>query len=84
MANGYADNLTLDRKNVNGNYEPSNCRWADTITQHNNTRVNRYIEFNGETHTMAEWSRIKGINYSTLSSRINKKGWSIERALTTP
>ena len=83
MANGYADDLTIDREDVNGNYEPGNCRWTDDIVQHNNTRVNRYIEFNGETHTMAEWARIQGINYSTLSSRLNKKGWSIEKALTT-
>lgn len=82
MSNGYADNLTIDRINVNGNYEPSNCRWATDIEQHNNTRKNRYIEFNGETHTMAEWARITGIKYATLASRIITKGWSIERALT--
>ena len=84
MANGYRDDLTIDRKDVNGNYCPENCRWADDIVQHNNTRVNRYIEFKGETHTMAEWARIKGMKYVTLNTRINKYQWSIEKALTTP
>lgn len=84
MANGYSDNLTLDRKDVNGNYCPENCRWADDITQHNNTRKNRYIEFEGETHTLAEWARIKGMKYVTLNTRINKYHWPIEKALTQP
>lgn len=82
MASGYADDLTLDRKDVNGNYEPSNCRWATDIEQHNNTRTNRYIEFNGETHTMAEWAKITGINYQTLRTRLDRYKWSIERSLT--
>lgn len=84
LANGYQDGLSIDRINVNGNYEPSNCRWADTITQANNTRKNRYIEYNGETHTLSEWSRITGISASAIRSRIDKRGWSVERALTVP
>lgn len=84
MNNGYRDDLTLDRENVNGNYCPENCRWVNDIVQHNNTRVNRYIEYNGETHTMAEWARITGIKYVTLNTRINKYHWSIEKALTEP
>lgn len=84
MSHGYSDDLTLDRINVNGNYCPENCRWADDITQHNNTRTNRYIEYNGETHTMAEWAKIKGMKYVTLNTRINKYHWPIAKALTTP
>lgn len=84
MEHGYNDELTLDRKDVNGNYCPENCRWANDITQHNNTRVNRFIEYKGETHTMAEWARIKGMKYVTLNTRINKYHWTIEKALTTP
>lgn len=81
MANGYAEGLTIERKDTNGNYEPSNCVWADRKTQNNNTRANHYITYNGETHTMAQWAEIKGIKLQTLAARINIYGWTIERAL---
>lgn len=72
MANGYNDNLTIDRVNVNGNYEPLNCRWVNTEEQANNTRANHLITYNNETHTMAEWARIYNINYSTLRARVRR------------
>lgn len=84
MANGYRDDLTIDRKNVNGNYEPSNCRWASIDEQRNNTRSNIILKHNGETHTMAEWSKILEISYGALQQRLGKLGWSVEKALTTP
>ena len=70
MAHGYADNLTIDRIDVNSNYEPSNCRWVDKKTQQNNTRRNRYITYNNETHTIAEWVDILNISYNKLYKRI--------------
>ena len=82
LSNGYEETLTLDRINVNGNYEPDNCRWITQKQQMNNTRVNRFVSYNGQTHTVAEWSEITGISYATLSQRINKLNWPIEKALT--
>lgn len=56
-SSGYADDLTLDRINVNGNYEPDNCRWLTLKEQQKNKRTNTYLEFNGEVKTIGEWAR---------------------------
>lgn len=84
MDNGYRDDLTIDRKDVNGNYCPENCRWATLKDQLNNTSRNHRITYNGETHTMAEWAEITGINYKTICSRICDRKWDEIRAITTP
>lgn len=81
--NGYTDTLTIDRKDSNGNYEPSNCRWADYTTQLNNTTRNHLVTCNGETHTIAEWSKITGINSNTLNYRV-RKGWDEDRLFIPP
>lgn len=78
---GYSEELTIDRIDVNGDYEPNNCRWADVKTQSNNTRRNHYLTYKGETKSLAEWAEIKKINYSTLRARINTYHWSVEKAL---
>lgn len=83
MANGYADNLTIDRIDVNGNYEPSNCRWVSRKIQSNNRRNNVYLTYKGETHTISEWGEIKNIKPSVLYQR-KRKGWSVEKMLETP
>lgn len=72
LANGYADNLTLDRINNNGNYEPSNCRWTDIPTQMVNRHNTRWETINGETHTLKEWAEISGINLRTIQSRYDR------------
>lgn len=81
LKNGYKDNLTIDRIDVNGNYEPSNCRWVDMYFQANNKRNNRLIAYNGITDTLANWSKKYNINSRILGWRI-RNGWDIEKALT--
>lgn len=83
MANGYSDDLTLDRKDNDGNYCPENCRWITRKEQANNTRRNHYVTYNGETHTIAEWATIKEKKYSLLYSRLCVMHWDIGRALNT-
>lgn len=83
VASGYAPDLTLDRIDNDGNYQPSNCRWVTKREQSNNTRKNRHIEHDGESHTLAEWSRITGVNALTIAYRLNV-GWSVSDALFTP
>lgn len=81
MDNGYEEDLTIDRINNNGNYEPSNCRWTTQKEQSRNKRNNHLITYNGETHCISEWAEIKNINYKLLSNRINKSKWSAEKSL---
>lgn len=82
LANGYDKGLTLDRIDNNGNYEPTNCRWVDMKIQSNNKRTNVRLTYNGETHTIMEWSEITGLHYNTIQDRKNK-GYSIEEILKT-
>ena len=72
MVNGYQDNLSIDRIDSNGNYEPSNCRWETSKRQNNNTRKNRIVHYKGEAHSVTEWSEIAGISRSTITTRLNK------------
>lgn len=81
--NGYNDSLTIDRIDTNCDYSPNNCRWVDRVAQANNTRRNVYVTINGETKSIPDWSRIFGVNYRSVHTRI-QKGWDPVLALTTP
>lgn len=75
MANGYADNLTLDRIDSNGDYEPSNCRWITMSEQQTNRRNNVLITYKGKTQCVAEWARELGVTQQNLYVRI-RNGWT--------
>ena len=79
-ANGYTDELSIDRIDNNGPYSPENCRWVNHRSQCNSTRRNHCIEINGEQKTIAEWSRISGVKGPTIRKRL-LLGWSPEDAV---
>jgi hypothetical protein len=82
MRDGYADTLTIDRIDCDGNYTKENCRWATSVQQNRN-RTNNLV-FNGETAAEASL-RITGGYYEKLvSNRISYNGWSVEKAFNTP
>lgn len=80
MTNGYADNLSIDRIDNNGNYCPENCRWATRKEQNCNTRRNRLYTHNGKNLTLTDWCRELKINYERTRSRL-RLGWNFEDAI---
>ena len=72
MNNGYQDELTIERIDVNGAYCPENCCWVTRIAQANNRRNSISISYCGEDHTLQVWSKLTGIPYSTLYYRFKK------------
>ena len=82
LVNGYKNNLSIDRINNSKGYSPDNCRWATMKEQSNNTRRNRIITHNNETHTIAQWNEILGFPKKLIYNRL-QRGWAIEKTLST-
>lgn len=78
---GYADNLTIDRINNNGNYFPENCRWVDMKTQANNTRKNVKITYKNKTQTLKEWADELGMTYTQIYHRY-ERGWELDKMMS--
>lgn len=81
MKDTYKDNLTLDRINNKGNYCKENCRWATAVEQMQNTANNRYIIYKNKKMSVSQACKITGVKQNLFSMRVDKYGWSIEKAL---
>lgn len=84
LSHGYAEGLTLDRKNVEGNYCPENCRWVTQKIQQRNRRNNRLIEYKGQRKLLLEWCEEFNLPFKTVQARLRVLKWSIDKALNTP
>lgn len=83
LANGYKENLSIDRIDNNGNYEPGNCKWVTDKGQGRNRSTNALYTINRTEKSLAEWCENYNISYKTVRSRLDE-GWDIEKALTEP
>lgn len=75
--------LSLERRNNNGLYSPSNCVWASRSAQRRNSRTIRAITINGVTRCAMEWAQMYSIHYRCFIGRL-RMGWNPLAALTTP
>lgn len=83
IENGYNDDLTIERIDVNGNYEPSNCKWVTRKVQSRNTRQNRMITINNQTKCLSDWCSYFNISRATVKDRL-RNGWTEIDAITKP
>jgi len=81
MGQTFDEALTLERRDVNGDYSPDNCYWATTRQQARNKRNNHVIEWRGRRMVVTDWADLLGLNPNTVVHRL-RRGWPVDRALT--
>lgn len=76
------EGMSLDRINNDGDYEPSNCRWATALVQGQNTRKTKLLEYRGKSQSLRQWAAELGITHASLTKRIHK-GWPLDQVFAT-
>lgn len=84
FCHGYNDDMSIERKDVNGNYCPENCMWIPRSKQADNRRSSLMYTYNGKTQNLMRWANDVGIKYSTLRDRIINRHWEFVKAISTP
>lgn len=82
--NGYDDTLTIERVDVNGNYEPNNCKWIPKAEQAKNKRKTIWVDYRGEHIQLSELCDRKNLKYDTIHNRLFRFGWDLDRAIDEP
>lgn len=80
--NGYKDDLSIERIDINKDYEPSNCCWIPLSQQSKNKSNNIYVYLDGERETLFDYCKKHDYNYDLVRNRITRWHWSLEKALT--
>lgn len=84
LENGYTDEMTIERIDVNGNYCPENCKWITRAEQRENRRDTIWVDYKGEHIQLYKLCERLGLHYDTTNDRIVKRKWDVERAIETP
>ena len=84
LSNGYADDLTIERIDVNGDYCPENCKWIPLAEQANNKRDTIWVDYHGRHVQLMKLCNEKCLSYDSIHNRITKMGWDAEKAIDTP
>jgi len=82
MNNGYSSDLTIDRIDNDGNYEPGNCRWITSYKQASNKSTTNLLTLNGKTQCVKAWTEERKLGKETIRERL-KRGWTVENAILT-
>lgn len=81
ISSGYREGMTIERINVNGHYQPSNCTWIVNEQQADNKQRSRRFYYRGKYYTVRELSDLSNVKYLTLRARLTQYGWDVERAI---
>jgi len=84
LAKGYAESLTIDREDNDKDYTPGNCRWVTIKDQERNRRNTFMVTYQGKQCALSELAEKAGLNTSTVLTRVQRQGWTVEAALNTP